>query len=511
MNTITRKRLAKRKRRIERRLRKMQWADQPTPMFSASNIRYELTGRAGGIGCGGIGVMHMLARRTGLVAALDRNLDLLKLHLPYHESDHVLNLAYNILSGGRCIEDLELLRTNKDYLNALGARRIPDPTTAGDFCRRFEAADVERLMEAINEVRLQVWKQQPAEFFEEAIVDADGVVAETTGECKQGMGLSYNGKWGYHPLVVSLANTGEPLYLVNRSGNRPSHEGAAARFDQALWLCRRAGFRKVLFRGDTDFSQTAHLDRWDAAGARFIFGIDAMANLEGLAESLDSTAWKPLVRKRKYAVRTKPRARPENVKQQIVVERAYKNIRLCSEDVSEFAYRPTSCVKTYRIVVLRKNLSVERGQRKLFDEIRYFFYITNDRRTSSSGIVASANQRCNQENLNAQLLNGVRALRMPVDNLVSNWAYTVMASLAWTLKAWLALLLPTEGRWRRRHEAEKRTLLRMEFKTFLNAVMRVPCQIVRTGRRVVYRLLSWNRWQHVFLRAVDALRYPLRC
>ena len=115
-------------------------------MFAASNIQYELADRAGGVACGGIGLMHMLARQTGLIDALDENLDLLKIHQPYHESDHVLNLAYNILSGGTCIEDLELLRNNADYLNALDADRIPDPTTAGDFCRRFAAEDVETLL-----------------------------------------------------------------------------------------------------------------------------------------------------------------------------------------------------------------------------------------------------------------------------------------------------------------------------------------------------------------------------
>jgi hypothetical protein len=511
VNRITRKQLAKRKRRIQHRLREIHWTDQPKPVFSASSIRYELADRAGGIDCGGIGLMHLVARRTGLIEVLDRRLHLLKFHVPYHESDHVLNIAYNILCGGTCLEDLERLRNDEQYLNALGAGRIPDPTTAGDFCRRFEAADVERLMEAINEVRLDVWKQQPASLFAEAVIDADGVIAATTGECKEGMGLSYKGKWGYHPLVVSLANTGEPLYLVNRSGNRPSHEGAAGYFDRALSLCRRAGFRKILFRGDTDFSQTTHLDRWDADGARFIFGIAAMRNLEAIADGLDATAWKPLERQAKYTVDTQPRRRPRNVKEQIVAAKEYKNIRLCCEQVAEFAYRPTACRKTYRVVVVRKNLSIEKGERKLFDEIRHFFYITNDRRLSPGEIVASANQRCDQENLNAQLLNGVRALRMPVDSLVSNWAYMVMASLAWTLKAWLALLLPAKGRWKSKHAAEKRAVLRMEFKTFGNAFLRLPCQIVRTGRRIVYRLLSWNRWQHVFLRAVDALRLPLRC
>ena len=477
-------------------------------MFAASNIRYEMADRAGGLACGGIGLVHMLARRTGLIEAIDRNLHLLKQHRPYHESDHVLNLAYNILCGGRCVEDLELLRNDEVYLDALGARRIPDPTTAGDFCRRFEPYHVERLMDTFNDVRVKVWRRQPEEFFAEAVIDADGLLAPTTGECKEGMDLSYKGKWGYHPLVVSLANTGEPLFLVNRGGNRPSHEGAFGYFDRAVALCRRGGFRKVLLRGDTDFSQTKYLDGWDGDGVRFVFGLPAMPNLVGIAENLDSTAWKPLVRKPRYTVSTHPRRRPANVKERIVVERQFKNIRLDSEEVGEFTYRPTACERTYRVVVIRKNLTVEKAQRRLFDEVRYFFYITNDRRLSAERIVSLANGRCDQENLNAQLLGGVHALRMPLDNLVSNWAYMVICAQAWTFKAWLALLLPAKGRWKDKHQTEKRKVLRMEFRTFLNRFMRVPCQIVRQARRLVYRLVSWNPWRHVFFRMADAVRPP---
>jgi len=480
-------------------------------VFSAGNIHYEMAERTRGISCGGIGAMHLLARRTGLVEALDENVDVLKLHRPYHESDHILNFAYNILSGGTCIEDIELLRNEENFLDAIGAASIPDPTTAGDFCRRFTAADVEKLMDAINEVRIKVWSRQPAEFFDEAIIEADGVLVPTTGQCKEGMDISYKGQWGYHPLVVSLANTAEPLFLVNRSGNRPSHDGASYWIDKAIDLCRRAGFRKITVRGDTDFSQTTELDRWDAAGVEFVFGIDAMANLRRIADAMPDRAWKRLKRPARYEVKTSPRRRPANVKEEIVVARNFENIRLASEMAAEFDYKPTACSKAYRLVVVCKNLTVSRGEDLLFDNLRYFFYITNDRACPPKEIVFSANDRCDQENLNAQLVGGVRAMRMPVDTLVSNWAYMVMSSLAWTLKAWLGLILPERGRWKQRRKAEKRAILRMEFKTFRNAVMHLPCQIVRTSRRIVYRLLSWNPWQPVLLRAVDALRHPLRC
>lgn len=499
------------KGRISRRLRRRNWRAQSEPMFRASNIRYEWSDRERGLGSGGIGAVHLLAQRTGLVEAIDSNLHLLKVHLPYHESDHVLNIAYNILCGGTCIEDLEQRRNDAVYLDALGAQIIPDPTTEGDFCRRFAEFDVEVLMETINRTRLGVWRRQPEPFFEEAILEADGTMAPTTGECKQGMDISYKGVWGYHPLVVTLANTGEPLYLINRSGSRPSHEGAAERFDQGIALCREGGFQRILLRGDTDFSQTTHLDRWDREGVRFVFGIDAMPNLVRRAESLPRCGWDRLSRPAKYEVRTEPRERPEKVKERIVRERGFENIRLRSEHVAEFLYRPTSCRRQYRVIVVRKNLSVEKGEWVLFDDVRYFFYITNDMMTSADEMVFLANDRCNQENLIEQLKNGVHALRMPVDTLMSNWAYMVMASLAWTLKAWYALLLPERGRWAEKHRVEKRTVLRMEFKSFRNAFISMPCQIIRSGRRIVYRLLSWNPWQRVFLRGLDTLRGPQRC
>jgi hypothetical protein len=325
-------------------------------MYRACNVQYEHGDRIHGLASGGIGAMHRLAQHTGLVTAIDEHVEVLKVHLPYHESDHVLGIAYNVLCGGTCLQDIERRRQDEVYLDALGAQRIPDPTTAGDFCRRFDEAAIDALQAAINETRVRVWRAQPAAFFDEAVIDADGTLAETTGQCKDGMDIAYDGMWGYHPLVVSLANTSEPLYLVNRSGNRPSSEGAAARFDQARVLCETAGFRRITFRGDTDFSQTEHLDRWDAAGVRFVFGYDARANLISEADALRPQAWTRLVRRPAYTVQTAPRERPVNVKEAIIVAREFKNLRLEAEAVAEFPYQPVRLE-----FVVRRQLGAERG------------------------------------------------------------------------------------------------------------------------------------------------------
>jgi hypothetical protein len=505
-----RKRLAARKRRIEKRLDKTKFGRE-CPVISASNIHYEIADRTQAISAGGIGLIHQLVKALELDKAINRHVNRLKIYMPYTESDHVLNIAYNLLAGGRCLEHLELRRNDEVYLNALGAQRIPDPTTAGDFCRRFDWWSIFLLMEVFNSTRLQVWRQQPDSFFEEAFIDADGSMVETSGECKEGMDINHKGQWGYHALLISLANTMEPLYIVNRSGNRPSYEKAAGYLDRAISLCRRAGFRKITLRGDTDFTQTAELDRWDEEGIEFVFGIDAMPNLYEIVENLPQEAWKRLKRRARPARKTKPRQRPENVKQRIVKEREFDNIQLVGEYVAEFSYSPTKCQKTYRVVVVWKDLEISKGQLKLFDDTRCFFYITNDRESSAEEIVFQANDRCDQENLIQQQKNGVRALTAPLDNLLSNWAYMVIASLAWSLKAWAALLLPVNGRWKERHKGEKRRLLRMDFATFRNAMINIPAQIIRTGGKIVYRLLSWNPWQHVFFRLADRLRLPLRC
>lgn len=391
MNASVHRQLNRRKRRILRRIENEPGVERHQPMMAASNIRYEIAEKSRAIAPGGIGAMHLLARKLGLVSDIDRGLHLLKRHLPYHESDHVLNIAYNLLAGGSRLEHLEVRRNDEVYLDALGARRIPDPTTAGDFCRRFTEGDVVRLMDILNETRLRAWKEQPEGFFDEAFIDADGALAPSDAWCKQGVDIAYDGTWGYHPLIVSLANTAEPLYLVNRSGNRPSQEQADVYLDKAAALCRRAGFRRITFRGDTKFTQTRHLDRWDTDGARFIFGFDARANLVGLAEGLPDLQYSELERPARYTIKTVPRQAPERHKDRIVSERQFDTLKLLGEEVAEFEYRPVACEKAYRVVVLRKKLVVEKGQLWLFQPDRFFFYITNDRTTPASEIVFLAN------------------------------------------------------------------------------------------------------------------------
>lgn len=500
MKTIKTDLIRRRKRRIRKRLDESASHDRGRPMTAGGNIRYELAQKAGGTSYGGLAAIHAFAQKIGLPKRVDAALHLFKKHLPYHESDHVLNFAYNALCGGTCLQDMELRRNDEFYLNSIGAERIPDPTTAGDFCRRFQPYHINRLQDAFDEVRFEVWTKQDDAFFEQATIEMDGTIVETTGQCKEGMDISYKGIWGYHPLVLTLAETGEVLRVVNRSGNRPSQEGAASEANHAVDLCRRAGFRKIVLRGDTAFTQTIHLDGWNKAGVKFLFGMKAYGGLVDIAENVANKDWQHLPRSPKYDSSTPNRTRPENIKEKIVVARGYENKRLAAEWVTEVPYSPTDCKETYRLVIVCKELEVTK-QGRLFHDNVYFFYLTNEssKDLTTNEVVYASNDRCDQENILAQL-NQCRALHAPVDNLESNWAFMVMTALSWSLKAWIGLSVPVDGRWREKHRQERRRVIRMEFKCFIEQFVRLPAQIVRGGRQLTVRLLSWTESLHVFNR-----------
>lgn len=511
MNAKVRKQLARRKRKLLKRISVSDGVWQ-SPMIRPSNTKIELAEKQQAVHCGGLAVLNQVIKTTGLRKHINDAVSVLKIHLPYDEADHVLNIALNLLAGGRCLDHLEHRRNDEAYLDALGAQRIPDPTTAGDFCRRFSGVELIKFFQGINRARQNVWRQQEDAFFDQATIEADGTTVETTGEKKQGIGINYKGQWGYHPLVITLAETKELLYLANRGGNRPSHEGAWFYFDLAIDQCRKAGFRKIVLRGDTDFSSTEHLDRWDHDGVYFIFGYDANKTVSGIADELPESAWKPLHRRSPQG--RVQRAKRANAKEQVVIENSYENQRLRAESYAEFEYRPHACQKTYQMIVVRKEIDVTRGQQFLFNKERYFFYITNESSEDvpAREVIRGGNDRCDQENTISQL-KASGALSAPVDTLESNWAYMAFASLAWTLKLWSGMLVRVKGNagQRRVRRAARMRIIRMEFGTFLNSLMLIPAQVIQTARQRTFRLLTYRPWVDLLMTLHDHARVPLRC
>ena len=486
--------IGRRKDRLDERLGRDSWPDKGGPVLAGGNEQLSMSERVHATGVGGIGLVHRLVRQIGLPKLIDETLQIFKVRCPYYESDHVLNIAYNIVCGGRTLDDIELRRQDEAYMDALGSVRIPDPTTAGDFLRRFDRGHIDDLSEAINVARTQVWKKNKPSFFERAIIDVDGTIAGTQGECKEGMDMSYKGIWGYAPLLVTLANTSEILYTRNRPGNRPSHEGCFDYLDPAVDVVRDAGFLNVRLRGDGHFSLTDDFDYWTERDVEFVFGLPAHPKLVEIAEGLEERTWRCL-RRDGRSKRSRRGPRKPRVKQAIIEERGYKNLELEQEEYTEFAYRPIKCSRDYRVVVLRKTIRVREGQALLIPEIRYHFYITNVKKSELSArqVIREANERCNQENLIEQTKNGVHAMRMPCDTLLANDAYMVIACLAWNLKAWIAQLWPD------REQGED--LKRMEFRRFVACIIALPCQVVRTGRHIVHRFMAYSSWLEAIFRA----------
>ena len=451
------------------------------PMLSGESVHYEVSGRTQAIVWGGLGVVRQLVKRLGMAKTLDARVTVLKRHFPYHESDHILNMIYNLVTGGRTLEDLESRRRDVAYLDALGARRIPDPTTAGDFLRRFDAAQIQALLEANLAIGQRAWKWKRGKG--EATIDVDGTIAEVGGDCREGADLAYNGKWGYGPLLVTLANSSEVLWVENRSASRPSHEGSAAALERCAEAALARGFDSVLFRGDTDFTSSASLDGWSQKGYRFVFGMMAHAKVKSLASALDDCVFKPLKRPNREPAGL--RSRPQNQRQLVISAKSYRNLELEEEHVAEIEYQPTKCRQKYRLVILRKTIKVTQGQHLLEPQIRYLFYLSNLPKAthSAAAIVAESNQRCDQENLIAQLKNQIQAMRMPTKSFLGNGAYLVIGCLAWNLKAWLALSVPKKLR---------PYFARCDFHTFYRDVILLPAQILRSGRKTIFRLLGFR-------------------
>jgi len=242
MKQAIRRRLERAKRRIEKRLELLVGGTDPRaegePEFTRQRPSYEIAQRTQAIACGGIGAIRQLVQSVGLADQIDEQLCILKQPKPYNDSDHVLNIAYNLLCGGRVLDDIEVRRNDAAFLDALGARAIPDPTTAGDYCRRFDSEGIWRLTDIINDVRVGIWREQPESFTSAtARIDADGTFVPTSGECKEGMDISYKGVWGYHPLLISstAAATGLPTKGHPSCSTRPSRCAVAE--DSATFSC----------------------------------------------------------------------------------------------------------------------------------------------------------------------------------------------------------------------------------------------------------------------------------
>lgn len=459
---------------------------------------------------GGLGLFLQFVRRFKLARKLNENVHVLKKNLPYHESDHILTQAANLYVGGNCIEDLANLQNSEAVLRMMGACRLPDPTTGGDFLRRFDERNnrgsLEGLRRSIDQVQSEVWnslgrrrkgrcKRQPA------IIDVDGHIKKFFGVKKEGADFSYNGKWSHCVLTANLAGTGECLGLRHMPGNEKPKTQTAELLDEVLPRVNKH-FSEVLVRGDSEFETKSIRDACLRGGASFAFVGNEVKNRPGIAESIEEKQWRPFVprwkrqnnEKRKKAGFRK-RRKKSNCRRRKARKRKYKELLLVRQWAAEVPYRYGRSEKIYRLIIRRQLIEHRKGQQFLFSEYRYRYVVTNlPHQYSTQEVIDHTYQRCDQENTIEQMKSGIAVWRLPVAEFAGNSAWLEIGRLAWNIGKWIAqLALPEE-------------VVRWEWKRYRDAFVDVPAQVLKAGRQIWVRISASCRFHQTLFAAHQKLQ-----
>lgn len=489
------------------RKEELPWPEIGGRVFRLPRTHVEVDERSEVTSYGGLALATAFLRRFKVAERIDQHVKVFLIHLPYRESDHVLAQVLNLYVGGTCIEDVANLQHSEAARRIIGACRIPDPTTAGDFLRRFHEKEhqLPGLRRAVDEVQAEVWRRLRRGHGhgrrDEAwsIVDVDGHVKPLYGVQKEGADF-YKSTWCYQPLIVSLAGTGECLAIRNRPGSVRSSDGTAGVLDEVLPHVRARGGR-MLVRGDSDFDRSDVRAACDRAGAYFAFVGREFKDRPRLVEAIPESQWKPF-RTRAHRARSERRKQPSyvprhkkpNRRRQRARARNFTEKQLVKQWITEIAQTDTDG-KPYRLVIRRQLIEHREGQRLLFDEYRYRYIVTSlPASVSTQDAVDLTYERCDQENVIEQLGSGLAAWRMPVAQFDGNSAWLEIARLAWNLGKWIALLaLPAE-------------VVRWEWKRFRQAFVFAAAHVIRRSRQIVLRFSAAHRWYHLLIAAHQQLQ-----
>jgi hypothetical protein len=439
---------------------------------------------------------------------IDERVHVLKIHLPFHESDHVLAQALSLYVGGECLEDQAALQHDEGALRMLGACRIPDPTTAGDFLRRFEEhrnpAALSGLRAANDAVQDAVWGRLAGKRKRKrdwAMVDLDGHTKALYGVQKEGADFDHRGRWSYNVLLASLAGTGECLAVRLRPGNVRSSEGAAPLLEETLPRVK-GRFAQVLVRADSDFDRRDVREACEAEGAWFAFVAREASNRLAWAEAIPESKWKPFRTRahrdrqaRRARLDFEPRRKKRNRRRRRARQRGYTELQLARQWVAEIPWTPAGSEKVYRMIVRRQLIEQSEGQEHLFDFYRYRYVVTNlPASWSAEEVIDATYQRCDQENVIEQMGSGVALWRMPVAEFGGNAAWLEIGRLAWNLGKWIAqLALPPE-------------VARWEWKRYRQAFVCLAAEVIHRSRQ------RWLRFSpaHRFLATLVAAHAQLQ-
>jgi hypothetical protein len=472
------------------------WPETSGRVMRLPGLHLEVDERSTVTPYGGLALVSAFLKRFRVAQKIDERVQVLKLHLPFHESDHVLAQALNLYVGGECLEDQAALQHDEGVLRMLGACRIPDPTTAGDFLRRFDSwrnpGALSGLRSAIDGVQDEVWGKQAGPRRRKrdlAMVDLDGRVKALYGVQKEGADFNHQGRWSYNVLLASLAGTGECLGVRNRPGNQRSSEGAAELLAETLPRVTKR-FGQVLVRADSDFDRRDVREACEAAGAHFAFVAREASNRLSWAEALPEAAWKPFRSRAHRASQERrgqpgfvPRRKKRNRRRRRARERGYTHLQLVRQWVAEIPWQPPGSDRTYRMVLRRQRIEESEGQESLFDFYRYRYVVTDlPRSWSAQEVIDATYQRCDQENTIEQMGSGVALWRMPVAEFDGNCAWLEIGRLAWNLGKWIAqLALPAE-------------IVRWEWKRYRRAFVHIATDVVHRSRQRWLRFSPAHRF-----------------
>jgi len=479
------------------------WPKTGGPVMRMPKLHTEVDDHSPVTSYGGLILFSEFVRRFKVAEKIDDNVEVLKLHLPYLESDHILAQAANLYVGGTCIEDMANLQNSEAVRRLFGACRLPDPTTAGDFLRRFDdrynPGSLDGLRRAVDEVQDAVWKRlakkEGSRKRECAVLDIDGHTKKLYGAQKEGADFSREGTWSYHPLLISMAGTGECLAVMNRPGNLRSSNGAAEVLDGTL---ERVGqrFQSILVRADSDYERKDILQTCQRHGAYFALVGRAFRNRPGIAESIPEQEWIPFTTRaeRQKEERRKKgatsRRRRGNLRRERARERGYKDLYLAGQWVAEVPWTPKGLEEPCRLIIRRQLIEHRRGQQFLFTDYRYRYVLTNlPPSWSAQAVIDATYERCDQENVIEQMGSGLAAWRMPVGEFAGNSAWLEIARLAWNIARWVAqLALPAE-------------VIRWKWKRFRQAFVYLTAHVIKGGRQIWVRLSDSHRFTDTLIAA----------
>jgi len=474
------------------------WPKASGPVIRAPKLQLSIDKRSVVTNHGGLALFLGFVRQFGVAQEIDASVSVLKKHMPYHESDHVLAQAATLFIGGTCIEDMATLQNSDAALRMFGACRLPDPTTGGDLLRRFDRREhpeaLPGLRHAVDTVQGKVWRKLARRGRRKkrerlAIVDIDGHTKRLYGVQKEGADFSHRGEWSYYPLVLTLSSVGEWLAVRNRPGCHRQAQGTAELLDVVLPRVTEH-FGETLVRADSEFDQTDIREACRKHGAHFAFVGRTFADRPGIAASIPEkrwTAFTPRAQRRAQSLAKqrgyRPRRKKRDQRRRRARARHYKELHLAKQWIAEVPWTPPGANETYRLVIRRQLIEHRKGQMFLCADYRYRYVVTDlPRSYSTQDVVDETYQRCDQENLIEQMGSGIAMWRMPVAEFDGNCAWLEIARLAWNIGKWIAqLALPGE-------------VVRWEWKRYRCAFVDAPAAVTKGGRRINVRLAGSHRF-----------------